>query len=95
MGGLHAQLYAMSKITLQSVDAYQMSINNLGEVVDKCVADTSVLVSKADELNAEMAPIHNIAAQIKEIKRILEILENACAHLGLRGDTRHTRWFVT
>jgi len=54
----------MTKITLQSVEAYELGVTNLSDVVDKCVKDTATLVSKADELNSEMGPIHNIAGQM-------------------------------
>jgi len=54
----------MTSVTLQSVEAYEMGVNNLADVVEKCVKDTTTLVSKADELNSEMGPIHSLAGQM-------------------------------
>jgi len=99
----------MSKVTLQSCEAYDLCATNISDTVDKCVSSTSLLISKADQLNSEMPPIHQIAAQMyflfsdllfcffffssliffsnnfffsdlfrREIKKTLEILEEAC-----------------
>ena len=41
-----------------------MGVEQVGKTVDKCVEDTLALITKADELNANMAPIHELATQM-------------------------------
>ena len=54
----------ISSITLQSVEVYGLGVEQLGKTVDKCVDDTVALITKSDELNTNMAPIHELAAQM-------------------------------
>ena len=53
-----------SHITLQSVEAYALGVDQVNKTVEGCVEETVALINKADELNANMAPIHQLAAQM-------------------------------
>jgi hypothetical protein len=51
-------------VTLQSSEVYGQGVAQVGRTVDKAVADTVALISKTDELNANMGPVHELAAQM-------------------------------
>ena len=41
-----------------------MGVDQVGKTVDKSVEDTLALIAKADELNTNMAPVQDLAAQM-------------------------------
>ena len=43
---------------------YQTAVGNVEEVVRKCIEDTLLLISKADELNNDMEAIHKLHDQM-------------------------------
>lgn len=78
LGTLAASLKSMSVVSVQSVDAYKTSIQNVEDTVDVSVKNMYSLIAKCEELNDNMKPLYNMAAQIKDIKRTLDVLESVC-----------------
>lgn len=46
------------------MEAYALGVDQVNKTVEGCVEETVALINKADELNANMAPIHQLAAQM-------------------------------
>lgn len=78
LGTLAASLKSLSVISVQSVDTYKTSIQNVEDSVDLSIKNMYTLIAKCEELNSHMGPLYNIAAQIKDIKRTLDVFESVC-----------------
>eukprot|EP00047_Mylnosiga_fluctuans_P008145 m.6223 g.6223 ORF g.6223 m.6223 type:complete len:130 (-) comp2077_c0_seq1:142-531(-) len=80
MGMLGANVHAMSGITKEYVEAHRMATENLGEGVDLCIKQMSSLIVKCNEISENMEPVETLCAQIRTIKKTLDVLENAASH---------------
>lgn len=78
LGTLAASLKSMSVISVQSVDTYNTSIQNVEDTVDVSIKNMYTLIAKCEELNSHMGPVYTMAAQIKDIKRTLDVFESVC-----------------
>lgn len=70
----------ISRITLQGAQIYQTSVENTQVVVDKCIKDTLLLISKADELNNDMEAIHKLGDQMCADRALLRTSLAARTH---------------
>jgi len=72
------------------VEAYALGVDQVNKTVEKCVEETVALINKADELNANMAPIHQLAAQMC-VSRTREQTQR-CASVADSLLLRGSRW---
>lgn len=77
LGGLEANLHAMTAVSLKHVEAYQLAVDNIGASVDDSIDAMSSLLVKCDEINDAMRPVEQLMVQIKSVKRALDQLESA------------------
>lgn len=76
MGNIRNNLHKMSAITIGCQDAYKRSVDITCDSVDASIKSMYALMAKCEELSASMGPVEQIATQIKEIKRILDLFES-------------------
>lgn len=75
MGNIRSNLHKMSAITVGCLEAYKTSVDITCDSVDSSIKSMYALMAKCEELSKTMEPVHQIGAQIKEIKRILDLFE--------------------
>lgn len=75
MGNLRNNLHKMSAITVGCSEAYKTSVDITCDSVDSSIKSMYALMAKCEELSASMVPVYQVAAQITEIKRILDLFE--------------------
>ena len=75
---LASHLTAITKMDAKALGVYNSSIDRASSTVDKSVKGMYTLIAKCEELNSNMEPIAQIAAQIKDIKRALDVFEAMC-----------------
>ncbi|KAH9490638.1 BLOC-1- complex subunit 6 [Bulinus truncatus] len=75
MGNIRNNLHKMSAITIGCQDAYKRSVDITCDSVDASIKSMYALMAKCEELTAVMGPVEQLALQIKEIKRILDLFE--------------------
>ena len=78
LGNLSNSMRAMTVVTDQHLHAYDSSVKHLSETVDSSIKTMYTLIAHCEQVDSRMAPIYKMAAQIKEIKRTLDILEGVC-----------------
>lgn len=76
MASLRSNLHKMSALTSGCLDAYKKSVDSTCDAVDGSIKSMYALMAKCEELGKSMTPIYQLADQIKEIKRLLDIFEN-------------------
>ncbi|GAB1604836.1 uncharacterized protein LOC115212096 [Argonauta hians] len=76
MSSLKSNLHKMSALTSGCLDAYKKSVDSTCDAVDANIKSMYALMAKCEELGKSMTPIYQLANQIKEIKRLLDIFEN-------------------
>eukprot|EP00106_Octopus_bimaculoides_P001551 XP_014768993.1 PREDICTED: uncharacterized protein LOC106868315 isoform X2 [Octopus bimaculoides] len=76
MSSLKSNLHKMSALTSGCLDAYKKSVDSTCDAVDASIKSMYALMAKCEELGKSMTPIYQLANQIKEIKRLLDIFEN-------------------
>ncbi|XP_055882194.1 uncharacterized protein LOC106075863 [Biomphalaria glabrata] len=76
MGNIRNNLHKMSAITIGCQDAYKRSVDITCDSVDASIKSMYALMAKCEELSAAMGPVEQLAGQIKEIKRILDLFES-------------------
>lgn len=75
MGNIRSNLHKMSAITIGCQEAYKRSVDITCDSVDGSIKAMYALMAKCEELSTSMQPVDQLAGQIKEIKRILELFE--------------------
>ncbi|XP_066284307.1 uncharacterized protein [Branchiostoma lanceolatum] len=78
MGNLRGTLHSMSAITVGCMQTHRDMVESLGDTTDLCVKAMYTLIARCEELNNSMKPVHEIAQQIKDIKKQLEAFEALC-----------------
>jgi len=71
-------LKAMSQVSTECLGAYGSCVDHVSETVDENIKSMYTLIARCEELNASLKPLQNLAEQVKEIKRTLEIFEGIC-----------------
>eukprot|EP00052_Salpingoeca_macrocollata_P005462 m.47590 g.47590 ORF g.47590 m.47590 type:complete len:85 (+) comp14876_c0_seq5:201-455(+) len=79
MGGMEAKMHAVSKISLKYLNAHCMAVDNIGETVDESMRAMASLIANCNNISEHMAPVEQLLAQIKTVKRTLDVMEQACA----------------
>ncbi|XP_065829398.1 BLOC-1-related complex subunit 6-like [Oscarella lobularis] len=78
LGNLTNSLHYMSAVAVQCIDAYQQSVNEVGQAVDHGMKAMYALIAKCEGIASKMEPIEKLAQQIQDIKQTLDVLERAC-----------------
>ena len=71
-------LKAMSQVSSECLGAYGSCVDHVSETVDENIKSMYTLIARCEELNASLRPLQNLAEQVKEIKRTLDIFEAIC-----------------
>ncbi|XP_064633024.1 uncharacterized protein LOC135491225 [Lineus longissimus] len=79
MGNLKNNLHKMSNITRGCCSVYKEGIDSTCDSVDAGIKSMYALMAKCEEVSHGMKPIHQLADQIKEIKRLLDLFEGQLA----------------
>lgn len=70
-------LQSVSALTVDTVETYRDGVCKTCDEVDNNIRAMYQLMAKWEELNKNMAPAYRVAAQIKDIKRLLDMFESA------------------
>ncbi|CAG0914769.1 unnamed protein product [Notodromas monacha] len=68
-------LQSMSSLTVESLKGYREAVYLSCGQVDASIKALYRLMAKCEEVNKNMGPIHQMAAEIKETKRLLDLFE--------------------
>ena len=71
-------LKAMSQVSTECLGAYGSCVDHVSQTVDENIKSMYTLIARCEELNASLKPLQNLAEQVKEIKRTLDIFEAIC-----------------
>ncbi|PFX18235.1 uncharacterized protein LOC111339818 isoform X2 [Stylophora pistillata] len=71
-------LKAMSQVSTDCLSAYNNCVDHVSEAVDVNIKSMYTLIARCEELNASLKPVQNLAEQVKEIKRTLDVFEAVC-----------------
>nr|XP_057939933.1 BLOC-1 related complex subunit 6 [Doryrhamphus excisus]XP_057939934.1 BLOC-1 related complex subunit 6 [Doryrhamphus excisus]XP_057939935.1 BLOC-1 related complex subunit 6 [Doryrhamphus excisus] len=78
MRSLNGTIQNMTALSVGYIQTYRDSVDSLGESVDMSIKGMYTLMARCEELDRSMQPINVLAAQIRDIKRILDALEAIC-----------------
>lgn len=78
MRSLNGTIQNMTALSVGYIQTYRDSVDSLGESVDMSIKGMYTLMARCEELDRSMQPIHNLATQIRDIKRTLDTLEAIC-----------------
>ncbi|XP_059489668.1 BLOC-1-related complex subunit 6 [Neocloeon triangulifer] len=70
-------LHSVSALTVECLETYRDAVCKTCDSVDSNIKAMYQLMAKTEELSKSMKPIYTLAEQIKELKRLLDLLENA------------------
>lgn len=70
-------LHSVSALTVDCLETYRDAVCNTCDAVDSNIKSMYQLMAKCEELSKTMRPVYKLAEQIKEIKRLLDLYENA------------------
>ncbi|KAL0279565.1 UNVERIFIED_CONTAM: hypothetical protein PYX00_001095 [Menopon gallinae] len=70
-------LHSVSALTVDCLETYRDAVCNTCDAVDSNIKSMYQLMAKCEELSKTMRPVYQLAEQIKEIKRLLDLYENA------------------
>ncbi|KAI9557500.1 hypothetical protein GHT06_017328 [Daphnia sinensis] len=73
---LAVSLHTISAVTAQSLTVYKDSVCKTCDAMDSNIKSMYQLMAKCEELSKAMTPIYKLADQVKEIKKLLDIMEN-------------------
>nr|XP_033781895.1 BLOC-1-related complex subunit 6 [Geotrypetes seraphini] len=78
MKSVNGTIQNMTALSVGYIQTYRDSVDGLGESVDMSIKGMYTLIARCEELDGSMQPIHDLAKQIRELKRTLEIFETLC-----------------
>jgi len=78
---LKSSLNTITNLSVQYMETYQLSINNVCDAANTSVIDTTNLISKLQELNQDLKQIEPLHIEIKSIKKNLDLFELYIAKL--------------
>lgn len=70
-------LRSVSALTVECLEVYRDAVCKTCDAVDSNIKSMYQLMAKCEELSKLMKPIYKLAEQIKGIKRLLDLFENA------------------
>ncbi|XP_050391024.1 uncharacterized protein LOC126810100 isoform X1 [Patella vulgata] len=76
LGNLRSSLHKMSARSVACLTAYKDSVDYTCDSVDTSIKSMYALMAKCEELSKTVDPIYQLANEIKEIKRLLDLFES-------------------
>ncbi|XP_055922468.1 BLOC-1-related complex subunit 6 [Eupeodes corollae] len=73
---LYNLLHSVSSITADNVEIHKNSVNKLTDSMDSNIKCMYTIMAKTEEISKSMKPTEQLALRIREIKRLVDILEN-------------------
>jgi hypothetical protein len=70
-------LRSVSALTVECLEVYRDAVCKTCDAVDSNIKSMYQLMAKCEELSKSMKPIYKLAEEIKGIKRLLDLFENA------------------
>lgn len=77
---LSGTLQSISSLTVDCMETYQTAVFKTCNGVDSNIKSMYQLMAKCEEISSSMRPLYKISEEIKEIKRLLDLFENAVEH---------------
>lgn len=74
---LSGVLHNMSALTVECLEIYRDVVCKTCDSIDANIKSMYQLMAKCEELSKEMEPIYKLVQQVKDIKHILDLFENA------------------
>ncbi|XP_076276901.1 BLOC-1 related complex subunit 6 isoform X1 [Lasioglossum baleicum] len=74
---LAAILHSASALTVGCLETYRDAVCKTCDAIDYNIKSMYQLMAKCEELSKSMGPVYKLAEQVKEMKRMLELFENA------------------
>ncbi|XP_076640715.1 BLOC-1 related complex subunit 6 isoform X2 [Halictus rubicundus] len=74
---LAAILHSASALTVGCLETYRDAVCKTCDAIDHNIKSMYQLMAKCEELSKSMGPVYKLAEQVKEMKRMLELFENA------------------
>lgn len=75
--GLSSVLHGVSALTVASMETYRDGVCKTCDAVDYNIKAMYQLMAKVEELNKSMQPAYQVAEQVKDIKKVLDLYEAA------------------
>jgi len=72
---LSTLLHGISSVTVDTMETYRDGVCKTCDSVDTNIKTMYQVMAKVEELNKSMGPAYKIAEEVKDIKRVLDILE--------------------
>ncbi|KAG9300908.1 hypothetical protein G9A89_004966 [Geosiphon pyriformis] len=76
LSNLQGQMFQASKLTRSSFDIYDLTITNYCSTIQEAANKTKKLIILCESLDQEFSMVHKLAAQIKDIKQQVDVLQN-------------------
>ncbi|XP_050520869.1 BLOC-1-related complex subunit 6 isoform X2 [Daktulosphaira vitifoliae] len=70
-------LHSMSALTVECLEIYRDVVCKTCDSIDTNIRSMYQLMAKCEELSKEMESVYKLAQQIKDIKHVLDLFENA------------------
>ncbi|CAI6363168.1 unnamed protein product [Macrosiphum euphorbiae] len=67
----------MSALTVDCLEIYRDVVCKTCDSIDANIKSMYQLMAKCEEVSKEMEPIYKLSQQVKDIKHILDLFENA------------------
>lgn len=74
---LYNLLHSVSSITADNVEIHKNSVNKLTDSMDSNIKCMYTIMAKTEEISKSMKPTEQLALRIREIKRLVDMLENS------------------
>lgn len=74
---LSGVLHSMSALTVECLEIYRDVVCKTCDSIDANIKSMYQLMAKCEEISKEMEPIYKLTQQVKDIKHILDLFENA------------------
>ncbi|XP_050305892.1 BLOC-1-related complex subunit 6 [Anthonomus grandis grandis] len=69
-------LHSASSITADNVDVYKNAVSKMSDSMDGNIKSMYTMMAKAEEITQNMKCVDQLAARIKEIKKLVELFES-------------------
>lgn len=68
-------LHSISSITADNVEVYKNSVTMLSDAIDSNIKSMYSIIAKSEEISKSMSKAESMATRIKEIRRLVDMLE--------------------
>jgi BLOC-1 related complex subunit 6 len=70
-------LHSISSITADNVEVYKNSVTKLTDTIDSNIKSMYSIIAKSEEISKSMHKAEQMAARIREIRRLVDMFEAA------------------